>query len=263
MKEVIKAEGLYKEYKKFKGSMLAKDHAVDTYQIIKNIDLTVYEGEFISIMGPSGAGKSTLLNLISNLDTPSKGSVYINGKKLRALNESDAAKVIAENIGFVFQNFNLMELLTCRENIGMPLAIAGKPIPEMNKRIEEVAKKLGITELLDKYPIQCSGGQQQRVAIARALIANPKIIVADEPTGNLDSETAASVMTIFKELNEKDNITILMVTHDSLIASYSTKVLRIKDGKIDDTLERKNKRQRVFFNEILDMLSQEQLIAIS
>ena len=262
MNEVIKAEGLCKEYRKYKGSLISKNHATETYQVIKSIDLSICEGEFISIMGPSGAGKSTLLNLISNLDTPTRGNVFITGKKLRALSESDAAKIIAKNIGFVFQNFNLMDLLTCRENIGMPLAIAGKSIPEMNKRIDEVAIKLGITELLDKYPVQCSGGQQERVAIARALISNPKIIVADEPTGNLDSETAASVMNIFKELNEKDNITVLMVTHDSLVASYSTKVLKLKDGKIDDILERKAKKQRLFFNEILDMLSHEQIIAM-
>ena len=262
MKEIIKTEGLCKYYNKFKGGFLARNQATNTYEVIKSIDLTISEGEFVAIMGPSGSGKSTLLNLISNLDTPTKGNVFIASQKLRALGESSAAKVISDNIGFVFQNFNLIDLLTCKENIGMPLAIAEKSIPEMNKRIDEVAKKLGITELLDKYPIQCSGGQQQRVAIARALISNPKIIVADEPTGNLDSETAASVMSIFKELNENENITILMVTHDSLVASYSTKVLKLRDGKIDDVLERKEKKQRLFFNEILDMLSHEQIIAL-
>ncbi|WP_297518750.1 ABC transporter ATP-binding protein [uncultured Clostridium sp.] len=262
MKEIIKTENLCKDYNKFKGGLLARNEVTNTYKVIKSIDLTIYEGEFISVMGPSGSGKSTLLNLISNLDTPTKGNVFINGQKLRALGETSVAKIIAENIGFVFQNFNLIDLLTCRENIGMPLAIAGKSIEEMHKRIDEIAIKLGITDLLDKYPVQCSGGQQQRVAIARALISNPKIIIADEPTGNLDSETAASIMSIFKNLNEKDNITVLMVTHDALVASYSTKVLKLKDGVINDTLERKTKTQRIFFNEILDMLSHEQIIAL-
>lgn len=257
MKDIIVTKNLYKEYLiNIKYDMMGKLTS-DKIVVLKGIDFTIKEGEFISIMGPSGAGKSTFMNLISTIDTPSKGTVIIDGENVKELTERKLGKLRYEKIGFVFQEFNLIDGLTVRENIAVPLTLKNVPLEEIDKRVEEVAKRLSIDELLNKYPSQCSGGQIQRVAISRALVAKPKIIIADEPTGNLDSKNSNEVMKLFKELNERDGITVLMVTHDSLTASFAHKVLYIKDGIIENTIERKGKKQKEFFEDILKISSEE------
>ncbi|MDU1053296.1 ABC transporter ATP-binding protein [Clostridium baratii] len=257
MKDIIVTKNLYKEYLiNIKYDMMGKLTS-DKIVVLKGIDFTIKEGEFISIMGPSGAGKSTFMNLISTIDTPSKGTVIIDGENVKELTERKLGKLRYEKIGFVFQEFNLIDGLTVRENIAVPLTLKNVPLEEIDKRVEEVAKRLSIDELLNKYPSQCSGGQIQRVAISRVLVAKPKIIIADEPTGNLDSKNSNEVMKLFKELNERDGITVLMVTHDSLTASFAHKVLYIKDGIIEKTIEREGKKQREFFEDILKISSEE------
>ncbi|MEG1002020.1 ABC transporter ATP-binding protein [Clostridium sp.] len=257
MKDIIVTKNLYKEYlinfKYDKNLKLISDKLV----VLKGIDFTIKEGEFIAIMGPSGAGKSTFMNLISTIDTPSKGSVIIDGKNIKTLKEREVGELRYKKIGFVFQEFNLIDGLTVKENIAIPLTLANTSLEEIDKKVYEVAKRLSIEELLNKYPSQCSGGQIQRIAISRALIAKPKIIIADEPTGNLDSKNSNRVMKLFRELNENDGITILMVTHDALIASFAHKVLNIKDGEIEKSIYKNNKSQREFFDEILRMSSEE------
>ena len=191
------------------------------YEALHEVSLTMYEGEFVCIMGPSGAGKSTFINNLSTIDIPTKGKVFINGKEVRVMSEGEIGKFRYENLGFIFQEFNLLDSLTIFENIAVPLTLANVDKKEITKRVEEVAK-LDVAQTLDKYPNECSGGQRQRVAICRALVTNPKLIVADEPTGNLDSKNSHEILSLFKELNEKEGVSILMVTHDSKIASYSS-----------------------------------------
>ncbi|WP_297637977.1 ABC transporter ATP-binding protein [uncultured Clostridium sp.] len=206
-------------------------------------------------MGPSGSGKSTFVNMISTIDSPSKGKIFINGKRTTSLSEHAISKLRFETIGFVFQEFNLLDNLTIFENISLPLKLAGIGKESINDRVIEIANKLNVSELLEKYPNECSGGQIQRCSIGRALINNPKIIIADEPTGNLDSQNSKNILKLFRDLNEKFGITILMVTHDPLTASYSKKTVNIKDGKIEKTLNRENKTQREYFNSILHLVS--------
>ena len=205
------------------------------YEALHEVSLTMYEGEFVCIMGPSGAGKSTFINNLSTIDIPTKGKVFINGKEVRVMSEGEIGKFRYENLGFIFQEFNLLDSLTIFENIAVPLTLAN----------------------VDKYPNECSGGQRQRVAICRALVTNPKLIVADEPTGNLDSKNSHEILSLFKELNEKEGVSILMVTHDSKIASYSSKLLYIKDGIIDRTIEREGLSQKEYFYKIVDINSSE------
>lgn len=258
MKEIIKVEGLTKEYiSNMKMNKLGAILSKDTFVALDKVDFTLSEGEFISVMGPSGAGKSTFVNLVSTIDTPTRGKVYINGENTRSMRDKNLARLRFETIGFVFQNFNLLDLLKNKENIAVPLTLIDEKDDVINKRVEEVAKKLNIEKLLEKYPTECSGGERQRVAIARAMIANPKVIVADEPTGNLDSKNSKAVMDIFKELNEKENISILIVTHDAMVASNSKKVLYIKDGRINKIIEKNNKERKEFFQEILEVVSEE------
>lgn len=256
MKEVIVVKNLMKEYCEYekKGMLLEK---VSSTIAVNNIDLTVCEGEFIAVMGPSGSGKSTFINMISTMDTPSKGEVVIEGKKVKSLNETEISKIRYKTIGFVFQDFNLLELLTCEENIATPLMLNNEEKSHIEERVAQISEILGIENLLKKYPTQCSGGQQQRIATARALIAGPKIIVADEPTGNLDSANSRRLMNFFSEINKERDITILMVTHDAMVASYAKKVLYLRDGKIETVIERKNKKQRDFFTEVLDLVSED------
>ena len=215
------------------------------YEALHEVSLTMYEGEFVCIMGPSGAGKSTFINNLSTIDIPTKGKVFINGKEVRVMSEGEIGKFRYENLGFIFQEFNLLDSLTIFENIAVPLTLAN------------VDKKLDVAQTLDKYPNECSGGQRQRVAICRALVTNPKLIVADEPTGNLDSKNSHEILSLFKELNEKEGVSILMVTHDSKIASYSSKLLYIKDGIIDRTIEREGLSQKEYFYKIVDINSSE------
>lgn len=224
---------------------------------LKNVSIEMAKGEFVCVMGPSGSGKSTFINNLSTIDLPTKGEVYINGKEVKQMSEGQIGRFRFENLGFIFQEFNLIDSLTLAQNIAIPLTLAGMKKDEINERVKKIASKLGIEEFLNKYPGECSGGQRQRVAICRALVTNPKIIVADEPTGNLDSSNSHELLSLFKELNEQDGVSILMVTHDPMIASYSSKLLYIKDGVIDETIERKGIDQKEYFYKIVDINSNE------
>ncbi|MCD7950692.1 MAG: ABC transporter ATP-binding protein [Erysipelotrichaceae bacterium] len=240
--------------------ILNADHVTKIYGVgtknpvtaLSDVSLKMYEGDFICVMGPSGSGKSTFINNLSTIDVPTKGHVYINGKEVRKMGENEVGKFRYENLGFIFQEFNLLDSLTMFENIAVPLTLASKSIDEITQRVKDIAKKLELVHLLDKYPGECSGGQRQRAAIARALVTNPKLIVADEPTGNLDSKNSHDLLSLFKDLNEKDGVSILMVTHDSMIASYSQKLLYIKDGEIEETIERGDLSQVDYFHKIVD-----------
>ncbi|MCI5643565.1 MAG: ABC transporter ATP-binding protein [Peptoniphilus sp.] len=200
-------------------------------EALKLINFAVESGEYIAIMGESGSGKTTLLNILALLDRPTSGNVLLKGKNLSEIKDSEMAKFRRENFGFVFQDFNLLDTFTIKENILLPLVLADEKISVMEEKLLEIVKKLNIEELLNKYPYEVSGGQRQRTAIARALITNPKIILADEPTGALDSNSARELLKVFKRLNQ-DGQTILMVTHSIVAASEAKRVLFIKDGKI-------------------------------
>jgi len=230
---------------------------------IKDISLKVHVGEFLCIMGPSGSGKSTLLNNISTIDLPTKGKVFINNKEITTMSEKEIGEFRYKNLGFIFQNYNLLEALTIYENIATPLSLQGYNSSEIHNKILETSQKLKIENILDKYPSECSGGQKQRVAIVRALVTNPKMIVADEPTGNLDSKNSHELLMVLKKLNEEQNITIIMVTHDAQIASYSSKILFIKDGVINQILEKKDMSQKEYYYKIVNMnLSKSQKLFI-
>lgn len=225
------------------------------FTALENIDLEIKTGEFIVVMGPSGSGKSTLVNNISTIDIPTNGSLYILNQEVKQMSENQLGKFRYQYLGFVFQNYNLLNSLTVYENIMIPLKLIGE-IKSYWWKVHQITKELDIESLLNKYPHECSGGQQQRVAIARALIGNPKIIIADEPTGNLDSQNSHEILSIFKKMNE-NHITIVMVSHDPLIASYSSRLLYLKDGKIEKELFRGNKTQQEYFKEIVSINSKE------
>ena len=203
-----------------------------SFKALNNINMEVSEGEFVAIMGPSGSGKSTFLNTISTIDKPTGGSVLIAGKNPFEMNDLQLSTFRREELGFVFQQFNLINTLTVGENIMLPLTLSNVPVNKMRRKVEEISEFLGISHLLDKRTYEISGGQAQRVAIARAVINDPSILLADEPTGNLDSKSAKDVMKLFKKLNETMRVTIIMVTHDPNIASYCDKTYIIKDGNI-------------------------------
>ncbi len=224
---------------------------------LEDVSLKMYEGDFVCVMGPSGSGKSTFINNLSTIDVPTKGKVFINGKEVRTMGENEVGQFRYQNLGFIFQEFNLLDSLTIFENIAVPLTLSNTPLSEIKERVQLVAKKLDVDILLDKYPNECSGGQRQRAAIARALVTNPKLIVADEPTGNLDSQNSHELLELFKKLNEEEGVSILMVTHDSMIASYSQKLLYIKDGHIAETIEKGNLSQKEYFYKIVDVNSVE------
>lgn len=221
---------------------------------LKDINFSVNKGEFIGIMGESGSGKSTLLNIIATLDKASSGQVFINGKNLSNIKDSEISKFRREELGFVFQDFNLLDTFNNRDNIILPLVLSEIPKNEMKKRLEKLAPTLGISELLDKYPSEISGGQKQRVAIARALITEPSLLLADEPTGALDSKSAETILTLFKKINSLDQ-TILMVTHSVKAASKTSRVLFIKDGIIFHELYRGNMSDLEFSEKITDAQS--------
>lgn len=223
---------------------------------LKGIDLTINTGDYICVMGPSGAGKSTLLNVLSTIDLPTGGQVLINNTNIMKMSENQMCDFRYKNLGFIFQDFNLIDSLTVHENIAVPLTMAGVKKDEIYKRVQEISKKINIDTLLNKYPTECSGGQRQRIAIARALVTNPTLIIADEPTGNLDTQNSHEIMMIFNQLN-KEGVTILMVTHDTLIASYSKKLLYISDGEIKQTIERLDKDEKTYFDEIVEVNTKE------
>ena len=220
---------------------------------IDNISFTVNEGEFIGIMGASGSGKTTLLNCISTIDRVTSGKIVINNQDITKLKGNKLNKFRREELGFIFQDFNLLDTLTARENIALALTIQKVNAKEIDKRVEKVANQLGITEILNKYPYQISGGQKQRVASARAIITNPKLILADEPTGALDSKSARQLLENLEELNNDFNATILMVTHDSFTASYANRILFIKDGKIFNELVKGEDTRKQFFEKIIEV----------
>lgn len=220
---------------------------------IDNISFNVASGEFIGIMGASGSGKTTLLNCISTIDRVTAGRIVINGKDITKLKGNNLNKFRREELGFIFQDFNLLDTLTCYENIALALTIQKVNAHEIDERVREVAKKLDIREILNKYPYQVSGGQKQRVASARAIVTNPKLILADEPTGALDSKSAKQLLDSFESLNVKLKATILMVTHDSFTASYASRILFIKDGKIFNELVKGNDSRKEFFEKIIEV----------
>lgn len=225
-----------------------------SFKALENINMEVSKGEFVAIMGPSGSGKSTFLNTISTIDKPTGGSVLIAGSNPYEMNSTQLSTFRIKELGFVFQQFNLINTLTVGENIILPLTLDKVPVRKMNVKLKEISELLGITHLLHKRTYEISGGQAQRVAIARAVINNPSILLADEPTGNLDSKAAKDVMKLFKKLNESMNVTIIMVTHDPNIAAYSDKTYIIKDGNIYQEIINRND-DRTYRREILNTMS--------
>lgn len=245
MEKILRVEKIQKYY----GN---KDNIT---KAIDGISFDVNEGEFIGIMGASGSGKTTLLNCIATIDNVSSGHIFLGEQDITEIKERDISKFRRENLGFIFQDFNLLDTLTIEENIALILTINKVQERKIDGKIKEIAVKLGIEDILNKYPYQVSGGQKQRCAAARAIINNPKIILADEPTGALDSKSAKQLLEIMDEMNEKMKATILMVTHDPLSASYCGKILFLKDGKIFNRIEKGDKSRREFYNEILDVLA--------
>ena len=242
MTGILKVEKITKTYGK-KGQK--------QYQALKGIDFFVQKGEFVGIMGASGSGKTTLLNILSTLDKPTTGRVFVNNQDITELQKNQMADFRGKEIGFIFQDFNLLDNLTNRENIALPLALQNVKSREINNKVEEISSRLGINQILDKYPAEISGGQKQRVASARALVHNPAVLYGDEPTGALDSKAATELLETMKDLNEKDKVSILMVTHNPFSASYAQRILFIKDGKIGKELKKENKSREEFYQDII------------
>ena len=222
---------------------------------LNNISFTVNDNEFLAIMGASGSGKTTLLNTISTIDTVTSGNIIINGIDITNLNEEELSNFRKKNLGFVFQDFNLLDTLTIKENIALSLIINKEDKTKIDDLVLDISKKLGISDILSKYPYEVSGGQKQRCACARALINSSKLILADEPTGALDSRNARVLLETFKEMNEELKATILMVTHDAFSASFASRVLFIKDGKIFNEIIKGKKTRGEFYDEIIDVLT--------
>ena len=223
-------------------------------EALKSVSFGVEQGEYVAIMGESGSGKTTLLNILAALDKPTSGSVILDGKDLSKIKESQVAAFRRDNLGFVFQEFNLLDTFTLEDNIYLPLVLAGKSHKEMQERLKPIAAQLGITELLKKYPYEVSGGQKQRAAVARALITNPKLILADEPTGALDSKATDELLRLFANIN-KTGQTILMVTHSVKAASHASRVLFIKDGEVFHQIYRGNNTNEQLYQLISDTLT--------
>jgi len=243
---VLKAENITKIYGDKRGTLKVK--ALDKFSI------NINQGEFVGVMGPSGSGKSTLLNILATIDTPSSGELFINGTNPAKLDEKKAALFRRKELGFIFQDFNLLDSLSIKENIVLPLVLDKMNPKEIEKKVEDIANLLNITDILNKRPYETSGGQQQRAACARALVHNPAIILADEPTGNLDSKASQDVMESLDNLNKEKKATIMMVTHDPFSASFCKRIIMIKDGKYFLEIVNGGNRQ-TFFKEIMDSLS--------
>ena len=222
---------------------------------VDNISFSVNKGEFVGIMGASGSGKTTLLNCISTIDTVTSGHIYVDGKNITTMKSKQLSAFRREQLGFVFQDFNLLDTLTAYENIALALTIIKTPVKQIEAKVNYVAKALGISEILKKYPYQLSGGQKQRVACARAIITQPSLILVDEPTGALDSKSARMLLESFETLNHDLSATILMVTHDAFTASYCHRILFIKDGKIFNELIRGNSTRKEFFDKIISVVT--------
>ncbi len=245
METILKIEDIEKYY----GNKASLTKAID------HISFEVKKGEFISIMGASGSGKTTLLNCISTIDRVTSGHIFLENQDITKLKGNELNKFRREELGFIFQDFNLLDTLTAYENIALALSIQNVKSGEIDKRIKEIAKKLNISDVLKKYPYQMSGGQKQRVASARAIITNPKLILADEPTGALDSKSAKMLLESFENLNKELQATILMVTHDAFTSSYANRVIFIKDGKIFHELIRGKDTRKEFFDKIIDVVT--------
>ena len=245
METILKIDNIEKYY----GNKSSLTKAID------NISFEVGKGEFVSIMGASGSGKTTLLNCISTLDKVTTGKIYVGGNEITKLKGNKLNKFRREELGFIFQDFNLLDTLTAFENIALALSIQNVPAREIELRVRRTARELGIEEVLNKYPYQMSGGQKQRVASARAIITNPKLILADEPTGALDSRSSRMLLESFNFLNTELLATILMVTHDAFTASYAGRVIFIKDGKIFNEIRRGESTRKEFFDKIIDVVT--------
>ena len=245
MEPVLRVRNVEKYY----GSRGTVTKAVD------DVSFTVEKGEFVGVMGASGSGKTTLLNCIATIDRVTSGHIFIGGRDVTALGERRLSAFRREELGFIFQDFNLLDTLTAYENISLALSIAGTKPSEIQKRVPQIAKALNIQEVLNKYPYQMSGGQQQRVAAARAMVTNPAMVLADEPTGALDSNSSRMLLTMLTELNEQLAATILMVTHDAFSASYCHRILFIKDGQVFNELHRGTDTRKDFFAKILEVVS--------
>ena len=245
MENILKIDKVEKYY----GSRSSLTKAID------NISFEVDKGEFVAIMGASGSGKTTLLNCISTIDRVTSGHIYVDGEDITKLKGNKLNKFRREELGFIFQDFNLLDTLTAYENIALALSIQNVSASDIAKRIDKVAKELDIKDVLKKYPYQMSGGQKQRVASARAIITNPKLVLADEPTGALDYKKKKMLLERFTYLNKELMATILMVTHDAFTASYASRVIFIKDGKIFNELHRGSDSRKEFFDKIIDVVT--------
>ena len=222
---------------------------------VDHISFQVCKGEFLGIMGASGSGKTTLLNCISTIDTVTSGHIFVDGRDITALHGSQLADFRGKKLGFIFQDFNLLDTLSAYENISLSLSIAGVKPAEIRRKVRRISEALGICEVLDKYPYQMSGGQQQRVAAARAMVTDPTMVLADEPTGALDSNSSRMLLTMLTELNERLDATILMVTHDAFSASYAGRILFLRDGKIFTEILKGGNSRKEFFEKILDAIT--------
>ncbi|GCF93027.1 bacitracin ABC transporter ATP-binding protein [Enterococcus florum] len=242
METIVSVENVTKVYGKKKEKKT---------EALKGISFGIQKGEFVGIMGASGSGKSTLLNLLSTLDQPTSGTVQIDNKNITHLKGNQLADFRGQEIGFIFQEFNLLENLTAAENIAIPLSLQGKKPKQIKKNVQEVAKRLSIEGILNSYPAAISGGQKQRVAAARALVTEPTILLGDEPTGALDSKSARDLLDTMTDLNQRDAVSILLVTHDPFSASYCQRILFIKDGVIHKEIQKESQDREAFYQEIL------------
>ncbi len=245
MEKILKVENVEKYY----GSKSSLTKAINS------ISFEVEKGEFVAIMGASGSGKTTLLNMISTIDKVTAGHIYVDGEDITKLKGNKLNKFRRNKLGFIFQDFNLLDTLTGYENISLALSIQNKSYKEQKEKIEDIAEKLGIKHILNKYPYQMSGGEKQRIASSRAIITNPSLVLADEPTGALDSKSSKQLLSSFEYLNNNLNSTILMVTHDAFTASYASRVIFIKDGKIFNELHRGESSRKEFFNNIIEVVT--------
>lgn len=225
-----------------------------TFRALDDVSFTIEHGEFVGIMGPSGAGKSTLLNVLATIDTPTSGEILVEGEDIASMNEEALADFRRDHLGFIFQDYNLLDSLTVRENMLLPLTVSKTPVHETREKVERLAKRFGLEGILEQYPYQISGGQKQRTAVCRALISDPKLIFADEPTGALDSKSATDLLDTLARLNEAET-TIMMVTHDAFAASFCRRVLYIQDGRLNKELIRGNASRDAFYQTILEELA--------
>lgn len=245
MNEILKLSNIQKYY----------GNEGNITKALNDISFSIKSGEFVGIMGASGSGKTTLLNCISTIDTVSAGHIYLDGTVVTDIKAKQLARFRRENLGFIFQDFNLLDTLTISENIALALTINKVPSGEIDRRVQKITKTLNISDILDKYPYQVSGGQKQRCACARAIVNNPKLILADEPTGALDSHSSQMLLSTIQSINEQLGTTILMVTHDAFSASYANRILFLKDGKIFTELLKGDDTRKVFFEKILNVLT--------